>query len=332
MVDYSFLDGKKILVTGASGLIGRAIVTDLLLHKWMQQVKVIACVRNKEKADRAFAGLPTDNLDYIVGDVCDLALVDMGVDYVIHGASITASRSFIENPVEVINNSVKSTERLLEFARVNNVKSFVYLSSMEIYGTHIDDDKIYEDDCAYIDTMNVRASYPESKRLCECLCASYYSQFGVPTKVLRLTQTFGASISYDDKRVFAEFARCVIEGKDIILKTKGETKHNYLYIDDAVSATFTVLGYGKNGEAYNAANEDTYCSIYDVASLIANQFGNGKIKVVIDESNAKSCGYAATAKMNIATDKLKALGWQAEIDLISAFEKTIHSMKNNCNG
>ena len=49
----------------------------------------------------------------------------------------------------------------------------------------------------------------------------------------------------------------MIEERDIILKTKGETKRNYLYTQDAVEAIFTVLLKGKNGEAYNAANEVT---------------------------------------------------------------------------
>ena len=76
----------------------------------------------------------------------------------------------------------------------------------------------------------------------------------MPTRIVRLTQTFGTGVSYNDGRVFAEFARCVIEQRDIILKTKGETKRSYLYTADAVTAILTVLLNGETGAAYNAAN------------------------------------------------------------------------------
>ena len=329
MTDYSFLEGKKVLITGASGLIGRALVSALLLHEWENPVKVVALVRNEEKARKCFASLPSENLEYIVCDVCDLQPMDMGVDYIIHGASFTSSKSFIEQPVDVINTSIKGTEALLSFARANKIKSFVYISSMEVYGAPLTDDKIYEDALIGVNPMSVRSSYPESKRLCECLCAAYYSQYGVPAKSVRLTLTFGEEVSYSDGRVFAEFLKCVIEGRDIVLKTKGETKRNYLYTGDAVSAILTVLNKGVNGEAYNAANEDTYCSIYELAHMIADKFGGGKTKVIIDTTDAESRGFAPTLKVNLSTDKLKSLGWKPETDLFTALDKTFKSLVEN---
>lgn len=329
--DLSQLAGKKILITGASGLIGKAIVTALLSYNGREPVKVVALVRNKEKAAALFRNLPQENIEYLVCDVCDLNPIDLGIDYIVHGACSTASKAFIEKPVDVISVSVKGTERLLEFARANRVKSFVYLSSMEVYGTRLTDEKVYENSSVSLDTTSVRSSYPESKRLCECLCTAYYSQYAVPAKIVRLTQTFGEGVSYGDKRVFAEFARCAIEGRDIILKTKGDTKRNYLYIDDAVNAILTVLICGENGQAYNAANKNTYCSINEMAALVAKEFGNGKVNVVYNFDGAEKMGYAPEIKINLATDKLEALGWQAQTDLITAFEKTIVSMKNSRN-
>ena len=89
---------------------------------------------------------------------------------------------------------------------------------MEVYGAPSEESKITESSPSELDTMSVRSCYPESKRICECLCASYASQYGVPAKVVRLTQTFGHGVEYSDKRVFAEFARSVIEKKNIVLK------------------------------------------------------------------------------------------------------------------
>ena len=94
---------------------------------------------------------------------------------------------------------------------------------MEVYGAPSDDHKIDETHGTNLDTMQPRSCYPESKRLCEILCASWQKEYNVPVRVLRLTQTFGPGVRYDDGRVFAEFARCAMEGRDIVLKTAGAT-------------------------------------------------------------------------------------------------------------
>jgi dTDP-glucose 4,6-dehydratase len=79
----------------------------------------------------------------------------------------------------------------------------------------------------------------------------------VSVVITRLCQTFGAGVAYDDNRVFAQFARSVIEKKDIVLRTKGETYRNYCYTRDAVVALFLLLCKGRAGEVYNIANFDT---------------------------------------------------------------------------
>lgn len=326
-MDLKVFEGKKIFITGASGLIGRAIVKTLLTHDGAP-IEVVAAVRNEQKARAAFSDLPQKHLSYHVCDMLDLQPDDIGADFIIHCASATASKTFVERPADVIDGAVRGTKNVLEFARANKADGLVYLSTMEVYGAPTTDEKITETSPTNIDPTDVRSSYPESKRLCECMCAAYNAQYGVPASVVRLTQTFGEGVDYNDGRVFAEFARCVIEGRDIVLKTKGETRRNYLYIADAVSAILTVLARGKRGEAYNAANEDTYCSIYEMARLVADTFGDGKIKVRICETyDISKFGYAPTLKMNLCADKLKGLGWRAETDLIQAYAALIEYMR-----
>ena len=328
-MDLKCFEGKTIFITGATGLIGRALVNALLTHDG-KPIKVIAAVRNEQKARSIFSAFSDDKLQYHVCDITELRPIDLGVDYVIHCASATASKDFVERPADVIESAIVGTKNALEFARVNNVKGFVYLSTMEVYGAPTTDEKIYETSATNIDPVAVRSSYPESKRLCECMCAAYNAQYGVPTNTVRLTQTFGEGVSYNDGRVFAEFARCVIEGRDIVLKTKGETRRNYLYINDAVSAILTVLAHGKRGEAYNAANEDTYCSIYEMACLVAEKFGQGKTSVRICEADDISrFGYAPTLKMNLSARKLNGLGWQAKTDLTQTYAALIEYMRTH---
>lgn len=316
-----FLYNSKVLVTGATGLIGQALVKRLLSCG----TYVVAVVRDIAKAEYLF-GTPA-GISYIVSDVTALNLEAMDVDYIVHAASNTSSKAFIEDPVGVVITALEGTRRTLEIARLSNVKGYVYLSSMEVYGMPVTDEKIDEEHSTNLDTMKVRSAYPESKRMCENLCASYCSQFGVHSKVLRLTQTFGPGVNYSDTRVFAEFAKCVIENRDIVLHTKGETKRCYLYTEDAVNAILTVLLKGQDGEAYNAANEKTYCSIYDMACLVADNCADGKIKVRVEDSGSASLGYAPTLHMNLDTRKLQKLDWKPTVGLYDMYKFMIAEMK-----
>lgn len=314
------LDGERILITGATGLIGQALVRKAV----KLGMNVLALVRNMNKAYQLFNDYETVTL--LQADMTHLPLEDMNVSYIIHAAAETSSRAFGQEPVRILIDSLHGMERVLEYGRLNRIKSLVFLSSMEVYGLQQTDEKIGELHNTILDTMNPRSSYPESKRACEALCTAYWEQFGVPAKVVRLTQTFGTGVQYDDGRVFAEFARCAIEKRDIILHTKGETCRCYLELNDAVEAIFTVLTQGQSGEAYNAANEDTYCSIYDMACFVADVFTHGHINVLVQEEDISKFGYAPRLHMNLDTRKLQSLGWQPQKGLKEMFSSMIESM------
>lgn len=316
------LCGSTVLVSGATGLIGRTL-TELLLQ---MGAEVTVLVRSREKAERIF-GAGREHLSLVIGDVRDADLSGVHARYVIHAASQTSSRAFVQQPVETIRVAVEGTEHLLEYARQEGVDRFVYLSTMEVYGTPQTDEKIDERHGTDLDTMAVRSCYPESKRLCESLAVSYGAEYGVPVGVIRLTQTFGPGVRYDDGRVFAEFARCALEGRDIVLKTKGETRRSYLYTEDAARAILAVMTLGEAGEAYNAANEATYCSIYEMAQLVAERIAGGKICVRIEEDERNSRGFAPTLHMNLDTAKLRALGWAPTCSLQEMFTRMIADMR-----
>lgn len=319
---------KKVLITGATGLIGKAIVNMFLSYNKQssQKILIVLYVRNLKKARDLFGS--QQEITYIEGDIRTPLPDNIKVDYVIHAASQTSSKAFVQTPVEVALTAILGTKNMLEFSRNSGVQGFVYLSSMEVYGTPRTDEKIFESMGTNLDTMEVRSSYPESKRICESLCCSYAAEYKVPSKVIRLTQTFGPGVMYDDARVFAEFARCAIEGKDILLHTKGETKRSYLYVQDAVTAILTVLLKGAVSEAYNAANEETYCSIFEMAEMVARLNPHKPIDVEIKEESTGVHGYAPTLHMNLDTTKLNRLGWTAKIGLMEMFENMIDYMKN----
>lgn len=308
-------------ITGSTGLIGRTLIKRLA-----GKGHLVLFVRNLKKARSLFEGIP--DVEYVTGDVTGLVGEDWGADYIIHLAALTSSYDFINNPVGVIAANVKGTENVLMTAVANKatLKKMIFFSTMEIYGQPQTEDRITEDYPCSLDVVNPRSGYPESKRLCENMCAAYHSQYGVPVTIARLTQTFGPGVENKDGRVFAEFMRCAAKGEDLVLHTTGETKRSYLYTEDAVDAIMLLLEKGEPGQAYNVANEETYCSILDMAKLVADDIAKGSIKVKVEpEEDAAKRGYAPKLFMNLDTSKVKALGFVPKTGLKEMYEKTIEA-------
>lgn len=307
------------LITGATGLIGSTLVRCLLaLNK---NIQITCPIRNSNKVRDMY----DDVLDSIRFIECDLVAYLNSLtekdefQYIVHCASPTVGRYMTEHPVETYTLAIDSTRAILEYARKKQT-DIVYVSSLEYYGQNFDDALITEDMQGYVNNTDPRSSYPLGKRAAEYLCAAYAKQFDVNAKVARLTQTFGAGVSVDDNRVFAQFARSVIEGTNIVMHTKGESAKPYCYTTDCVSAILYILIRGEKGEAYNVANEETYISIKDMADFLCAHF-NPQLKVVVEEH--PEMGYAPVTKLNLSTEKLRSIGWLPRYGLYDMFNRLI---------
>lgn len=330
-IDWEKLRGTRILVTGATGLIGGLVAKALIAAGEARDLKlrVLAVVRSREKAERALGAFSEHGLELVVGDILLPLPVEEPVDYIFHGASVTASKDFVERPVETILTTLKGTEHLLELAREKQVKGMVYLSSMEAYGV-VDPEhyNVKETDYGYIDPLQVRSSYSEGKRMAEGLCGAYAQEYQVPVKMARLAQTFGAGISRQENRVFAQMARSILRGEDIVLHTDGSKAHCYCYTSDAVRGLLTVLLEGNAGEAYNVSNEATFGTIREMAEMLVRNYPESGSKLVFDiPEDVAKLGYAPTSRMLINAEKLRGLGWTPEYDLPQMFERLIASMR-----
>ncbi len=306
-ISWKELEKSTFLITGANGLIGGALVRALKAanERYGLDIKIIAHTRQTH------------------GDIRYEIRIDAMPDYIIHCAAITKSSEMLNNPVEVMSVEINGTRNVLDLARTANCKSFVYLSSMEVYG-QAEKDEVCEDDLGYIDLSNPRSSYPESKRFCELLCTAYYKQFGVPVKIARLARTFGGGVDPADTRVFAQFARSAINGVDIELHTDGKSVGNYCYISDAIRGLFTLLLKGNNGQAYNIANPSASMTIRQMSELVADKVCSGKIKVTVNvPDDIEERGYLPYVGFVLNIDKIKKLGWAPKYGLCEMYERMI---------
>lgn len=346
-MDY-IKEQETILITGATGFIGSVLVRKIidkyaydqtaLDNKTASELRLILVVRDKEKARSQFSDKKIKKnivIVYVEASVENLKadVIDGEIDYVIHCASPTKSSYMISKPVETINSIVVGTGNILELAKNHNVKSMVYLSSMEVYG-NIDcqnDRRVSEEELGDIDVFNVRSCYPMGKRMAENLCYSYYKEYNVPVKIARLSQTFGSGVPVGESRIFAQFADAVCSGNDIVLHTSGDSVGNYCDIEDTVEAVFLLLQSGQNGEAYNIVNERNTMTIRQMAELVAEKVANGKIAVVYDIPNENLYGYAAATGVRLSSKKIEKLGWKPKTDLLNMYRNMIRDMELRAN-
>lgn len=327
-IPFQKLKDKSVFITGGTGLVGSAF-TKLLLAantEFNLGTKIYLLVRNAAKAEGIFG--KQANLYFVAGDLDNLPAIDFEIDYIMHSASPTASQYFAEHPVETVKTAVGGTIKLLDLAKEKAVKGFVYLSSMEVYGERQEDEPISEKENLLVQPLRVRSCYPQSKLLCENLCVDYFEEYNLPCKIVRLAQTFGPGIPKDDNRVFAQFARSAIEKRDIILQTPGTTKQCYVYTLDASLAILAVLLGGEGGQAYNAANPDTYCSIREMAEMVAEKITGNSISVKVITSDDAAKKYPPAHKWNLSADKLFSLGWKPTANLTEMYVKLIDYLEN----
>ena len=290
-----------ILVTGSTGLIGAALVRRFAADGHA----VVAAARNAGKAGAMFSGL--ENVRVVEWDVTHPATFEIGwVDWLVHAASETSSRAFVENPDGVRRVIVEGTRNVLALAKAAQVKSMAYLSTFEVM----------------LGLKGVRASYPDAKLAAEELCRAS----GLNVSIARLAQTFGEGVRYDDGRVFAEFARAILEKRDIVLKTEGTTARCYCYLGDAVEAIRVLLEKGVRGEAYVVANEDTYCTIREMAERLIAAHPESGSKLVIDTADAASRGFAPPFQMKLDSSPLRALGWTPKVGLVEMYDRMMAGM------
>ncbi len=310
---------SRYLVTGATGYIGSMLVKNLI----NENITVI--VRNKLKA----AKMLPQNIHIIEADLTDsdsLEKVDCEYDYIIHCASITKSSEMINNPLEVTQSIVNATQNVMDLTVRCHAKSVIYISSMEIYGDIdcTDGHLVEEHELGQVDLLSARSCYPLAKRMAENICYCYYLEHHLPIKIVRLAQVFGKGVLENETRVFAQFAKCVIEKRDIVLHTLGKSYGNYCESEDAINAILLILEKGKNGEAYNVANEDCTMMISQMAQFVAGEIAHNQITVKWEVPSENVYGYAADTGLRLSSQKLRSLGWKPQKGMLEMYEDLIN--------
>lgn len=335
--DYVWLEGKNIFISGAYGMLASYIVYFFIYlneNVLNNKIGIYAQGRNLSKMQKRFGIFCDKEYFYIIADdICCEINISNKMDYIIHAASLASPQYYATNPVDVINPNVLGTSNLLKMAKEHKTSGFLFFSSGEVYGKIEDlQHDCTEHDYGYLDIMNVRSCYAESKRLGETLCKSYFVQYGVPATVVRIAHTYGPTMDiYNDERVFSEFVKNIVNDENIVMKSDGLSERYFCYLTDAVDAFLRILKNGNRGEAYNMCNNTASISIRELAELLVELFREKNLKIIV-ENRAKSSNYMESPVVKhpaLNTEKLEELGWSPLISIQDGFRRTVNSFIKN---
>lgn len=329
---WNKLKNKSILLSGSTGLIGSFLI-DVILEK--NQIDNLNCTiyalgRNEEKAKSRFTRFFDDPHFIFISQDVTFPIINKSietVDFVLHLAANTHPVLYSADPIGTIVTNVIGLKYMLDFAIEHNSIRFMFASSNEIYGENRGDVELFDEDyLGYINCNTLRAGYPESKRCGEALCQAYKAQKGLDIVIARLTRSYGPTLIMSDTKAISQFIKKGLSNENVVLKSSGTQYYSYTYMADAVSGLLWCLLTGKNGEAYNIADESSDITLRNLASIVA---GICKTKVIYDfPDSSEAAGYSKATKARLSGKKIKELGWKPKYNIKAGIERTIKILKS----
>lgn len=337
LIDWECFKNKIVLISGANGMLPSYMVETLLFlnEKRNYNVKVIALVRNIEKAKKVFSDFEGSKmLEFLVQDVTSPIHYEGDIHYIIHAASQAAPSYYGVDPVGTFTANTIGTINMLELAKEKEVQGFLYFSTGSIYG-NIEGEKVLLDEsmAGNVNVSEVRNCYAESKRAGENACVCYNYQYKVPAKIVRIFHTFGPKVNLNDGRVFSDFCKNIVNDENIVLKSDGTAKRSFLYVADAVIAYFKILLDGEDAKAYNVGGDVEHeISIRDLSELLVGLYPEKNLRVIYDvDENDLTYAKMRTPQKQVLPklDKIKSLGWNPTTSVKECFRRTIDALSNS---
>lgn len=326
-LDLDILRNKRILITGATGLIGSAIL-DLLICANQERdanISIYAAGRSINKLKTRFSYYQKELLHFVIYDATKTPIFDFSVNYIIHAASNASPDKYMNEPVDTLLANVIGVHNLLDYAVKRNVTKVLYISSSEVYGKLNHGNPLREDEYGAVDILTTRSSYAMGKRASETLMIGYSNQYNVGVSIVRPGHIYGPTAQSSDNRVSSVFAIQAANGENLVMKSLGTQLRSYCYCIDCATATLTVLTRGQDKEAYNISNKKSVITIRQMAEIIARC---AKVQLIMDiPTELEKITFNPMDNSSLDSMKLESLGWQGQFDAESGFCHTIQILK-----
>lgn len=326
-ISWEKLRDKRIMVTGASGMLGTYFVRTVLKLNEAKNanINVLCIVRNPKKIPSDIAN--NERVEIVSQDVSKPMNIEGNVDYIIHAASPASPLIMRDDPVGTIAANTLGAFYTLMLAKEKKADGYMFISSREIYGQPQEGQEFFDEESyGFVDPLDPRSCYPEGKKAAETMCASFRAQYGLNAKTARLAHTYGPGMSIYDGRVQADFLKNVLFNEDIVLKSDGSSVRTYTYIADAVAGMWRILLDGDD-IAYNIGDENGKVSIRELAELLVRINPEKDLKLIYDIPKDSGAGCAPFTMGILSSKKLRKLGWKPDNTIEEGFARTLRYLE-----
>jgi len=326
---WNDFNNKTIFISGGTGFFGIWMQMSFIFinRKLNLNSKIILLTRSKEKFLNIYPWIEKyDEIVFVEGDITNFSFFDQKIDYIIHAATEASSKLNIEHPLVMFDTIVSGTKRMLEFAKIKNVKSFLFISSGAVYGKQPPEiENISEDYTGAPLTIDAGSVYGEGKRMAEVLCAVYHKQFNLPIKIARCYAFIGPFLPLASHFAAGNFIKDVIENRDIIIDGDGSPYRSYMYSADLMIWLWNIFFTGNNNKPYNVGSPHSV-SISDLAEMIRKCGESDETKIIIKKLYLGQPPQRYVPCVDRITEELKL---KIYTDLETAIIKTIKFNKKN---
>lgn len=305
---------KKILVTGGAGFIGSHLV-DRLLERGDEVIV----------ADNFFTGTRTNieqhlrnpRFELIRHDVTLPLLVEC--DQVYHLACPASPVHYQFNPVKTVKTNVLGTINMLGLCKRVRAR-FLLASTSEVYGDPLEHPQ-KETYWGHVNPIGPRSCYDEGKRVAETLTYNYRHMNGVDARIVRIFNTYGPRMLFDDGRVVSNFVVQALKGKDITVYGDGKQTRSFCFVDDLVRGIMATMDKNEFSGPVNLGNPNEI-TIGELAERVIKMTG---AKCKLDyKPLPKDDPLRRNPDISIAK---RELNWEPKVALEEGLARTIENFK-----
>jgi len=275
------LRGQTIFVTGATGFVGRWMLSSLQAadRSYGLGVRVVALSRYPERFRREHPHLGAwPALTWKRGSVATLGpeVLEGRVDLAIHLATEADLGATLADPSAATEVIAGGTLRTLQVASRAGARRILFTSSGSVYGPQPSGLLSFSEDWPLPahapGARDARGIGAEGKRLAEAHCTDFFQRRAIDTVIARCFSFSGPGIPLSGKFAFGNFLRDALAGRRVAVKGDGTTVRSYLYGSDLSSWLWRLLLRGTAGRTYNVGSEHAL-SLMDLAEMVARELG-----------------------------------------------------------
>lgn len=310
---------SRVLVTGGAGFIGSHLCRHLL-----ERGRSVLCVDNLSSGSESNVAelMPDGRFKFVNHDIANFVCTD-DISAIFNLACPASPVQYQKDPVATTRTAVLRTMNMLETARRNNCP-MLQASTSEVYGDpHVHPQT--EDYWGNVNPVGVRSCYDEGKRCAESLCMDYHRQYGVKVKVIRIFNTYGPRMAFNDGRVVSNFIAQSLNGEPITVYGDGAQTRSFMYVDDLVDAMFRVMRTPDDFTGPVNIGNPCETSVLSLARKIVSMTGSRSEIILRDLPLDDPQRRRPDISLAIRT----LGGWQPIVPLEVGLQKTIEYMKLN---